>query len=303
MMDFWISVLEQGLLFSVMVLGVYITYKILDFPDLTVDGSFPLGAAVMAASLVKGFHPGVGMFFAFVAGMLAGGATGFLHVKLKITNLLSGILVMIGLYSINLRIMMGKANIPLFQEKTLFTGKWPALFIIFLFAICSKILLDLFLKTKFGFLIKAAGDNPQLVTSLGIPLGAIKIVALMIANGMVALSGALVAQHQSFSDVGMGSGIIVMGLASIIFGEALLRKVPVIVPTTMAIVGSILYKLSIAFALKLGFPPTDLKLITALIVVAALSVNQTAGMMNLRKWFKKEGASVVTNTKPMQNLS
>ncbi|NLP46785.1 MAG: ABC transporter permease [Epulopiscium sp.] len=301
MLDFWFSVLEQGLLFAVMVLGVYITYKILDFPDLTVDGSFPLGAAVMAASLVKGNSPIIGVFLAFVAGMLAGGVTGFLHVKLKITNLLSGILVMIGLYSINIRIM-GRANVPLFQHQTLFTGTIPSLLIILLFVLCSKILLDLFLKTKFGFLIKATGDNPQLVTSLGIPLGVIKIIALMISNGFVALSGALVAQHQSFADVGMGSGVVVMGLASIILGEVLLRKIPLIAPTTMAIVGSILYKLSIACALKLKFPSTDLKLITAVIVIAALSMNQTAEFLNPQNWFKKEEGFIVKNTEPMQNI-
>lgn len=302
MASFWLSILEQGLIFGIMVLGVYITYKILDFPDLSVDGSFPLGAAVAASSLVLGIHPLLATILAFGAGMVAGGITGYLHVKFKITNLLSGILVMIGLYSINLRIM-GKANVPLFNQQTIFSNPLQPIFIIILFAFCVKFGLDIFLKTKFGFLIKATGDNPQLVTALGIDIGMTKIIALMISNGLVALSGALVAQYQRFSDVGMGSGIIVMGLASIIFGEAMLKRVPLIVPTTMALVGSILYKTSTAFALKLGLPPTDLKLITAVIVVSALALNQKKFHFKGKNLFFMGGDTHVADTKSIKNLS
>ncbi|WZL73244.1 ABC transporter permease [Clostridiaceae bacterium 35-E11] len=302
MASFWLSILEQGLIFGIMVLGVYITYKILDFPDLSVDGSFPLGAAVVASSLVLGLHPLIATILAFGAGMIAGGITGYLHIKFKITNLLSGILVMIGLYSINLRIM-GKANVPLFQQNTIFSNPLQPIFIIVLFALFVKFGLDVFLKTKFGFLIKATGDNPQLVTALGIDIGITKIIALMISNGLVALSGSLVAQYQRFSDVGMGSGIIVMGLASIIFGEAMLKKVSFIVPTTMALVGSVLYKTSTAFALKLGFPPTDLKLITAVIVVSALALNQKKFHFKGKKLFFMGGDTHVADTKSIKNLS
>ncbi len=268
-MELWLTIFEQGLIFGVMALGVYITYKILDFPDLTVDGSFPLGAAVAASLLQSGVNPIIATILSFVAGAIAGGITGILHAKLKITNLLSSILVMIGLYSINLRVM-GKANIPLFQEKTIFSNNLMPIYTIALITILMKICLDLFLKTKLGFLLKATGDNPKLVTSLGIDIGTTKIMALMIANGLVALSGSMMAQYQRFSDVTMGTGVMVMGLASIILGETVLKNVPFIAATTMAIVGSILYKASTAFALRLGFPATDLKLITAVIVVIAL---------------------------------
>lgn len=270
-MDFWLTILEQGFIFGVLTLGVYITYKILDFPDLTVDGSFPLGAAVTAAILVKGINPLFATLMAFIAGMAAGGITGILHTKLKITNLLSGILVMIGLYSINLRVM-GKANIPLFTEKTIYSNAFAPILTIIVVALLMKISLDIFLKTKLGFLVRATGDNPQLVTSFGVDTGTMKMLALMLANGLVALSGSMMAQYQRFSDVGMGSGMIVMGLAAIIFGETVLKNLSFVNATTMAIVGSILYKASTAFALRLGFPATDLKLITAIIVITALAM-------------------------------
>lgn len=272
MMDFWISVIEQGLIFGVMVLGVYITYKILDFPDLTVDGSFPLGAAVSGALLVKGISPLLALPASFLAGAIAGFVTGFLHVKLKITNLLSGILVMTALYSVNLRIM-GRPNIPLFNAKTVFISGINPLLIIAIFAIVVKLLLDIFLKTEIGYIIKATGDNEQLVTSLGINKGVMKILALMISNGLVALSGSLVSQYQRFSDVSMGTGIIVMGLASVIFGEVIFRNSKFIKPTTMVLAGAILYKASVGVALELGFPPQDLKLINAVIVIIALQLN------------------------------
>lgn len=298
MLNFWINILEQGFMFGVMVLGVYITYKILDFPDLSVEGSFPLGASVAASCLVAGMNPFLATFIAFVVGMIAGGITGYLHVKLKITNLLSGILVMIGLYSINLRIM-GKANIPLFAQKTIFSNPMHPIFMILIFSLCMKFALDFFLNTKFGFLIKATGDNPQLVTLLGIDIGVTKIIALMLSNGLVALSGAMVAQYQRFADVGMGTGIIVMGLASIIFGEAIFKRVSLVKATTMALGGSILYKIVTGFALKLGFPPTDLKLITAVIVVLALGLNEKKFRFKLKKTVSIGGDSVVMHTKSM----
>jgi putative ABC transport system permease protein len=296
MLDFSISVLEQGLIFGIMVLGVYITYKILDFPDLSVDGTFPLGAAVAAAALSAGINPYISVVLSLGAGMIAGGITGLLHVKLKITNLLSGILVMIALYSINLRIM-GKANIPLFNKETVFSNNIKPIVVIVIFALLVKFFIDLFLKTKIGFLVRATGDNPQLVTSLGIDTGITKIIALMLSNGLVALSGALVAQYQRFSDVGMGSGVIVMGLASVIIGETIFKKSSIIVPTTMALVGSILYKTSIAFALKLGLPPTDLKLITAVIVIAALGLNKKKFNFNIKSLFITGGDSVAASAK------
>ena len=293
-MDILINVLEQGLIFAIVSLGVYITYKILDFPDLSVDGTFPLGAAVTAALIVKGVNPFVACFISFIAGCIGGLITGLLHVKLKITNLLSGILVMIALYSINLRIMK-KSNIPLFGEKTIFSSSISPLIIIAIFAILSKILLDLFLKTKLGFLLKAVGDNEQLVSSLGVNKDVVKVIGLMISNGLVALAGSLMAQQGGFADVGMGTGTVVIGLAAVIMGESILGRMNFIKASTMAIFGSILYKGAIALALRLGLQSTDLKLITAVIVVIALSLDGKTFNFKTKKKSIVGGESVVNN--------
>ena len=293
---FIINVLEQGFIFAIMAIGVYITYKILDFPDLSVDGTFALGAAVTAAALMNGVNPYISLILSFISGLIAGGFTGILHVKLKITNLLSGILVMVGLYSINLRIM-GKANVPLFSQNTIFSNNIPPVVIIALFAVLAKIALDLFLKTKLGFILRATGDNPQMVTSLGIDIGTIKILGLMLSNGLVAISGSMMAQYQRFSDVGMGTGIIVMGLASVILGQTIFRKASWFLPTTTAILGSILYKGSISLALNLGLPPTDLKLVTCIIVIFALSLNGRKFNLNFKmlKRFTSGGVPIASD--------
>lgn len=295
MSSFLISVLEQGLIFAIMAQGVYITYKILDFPDLSVDSTFPLGAAITSALLLKGVNPYLATLAALFFGMFGGLATGILHVKLKITNLLAGILVMIGLYSINLRIM-SKPNIPLFNQSIIFNDSVPKLVIILVIALIVKILLDVFLKTKLGFLLKATGDNHQLVTSLGVNINSMKILGLMISNGIVALSGSILAQHQGFADIGMGTGMIVIGLASIILGEALLKHFSFITGTTLAIVGAIVYKTIIALALKLGLPPTDLKLITSVLVIIILALYQNNPNKSLKTLVKKGGNKIVTNT-------
>lgn len=301
MLDFWISILEQGLIFGVMALGVYITYKILDFPDLSVEGSFPLGAAITASCLVQGINPYAATLFAVLAGVISGAITGFLHVKLKITNLLSGILVMIGMYSINLRIM-SKANVPLFNKGNIFSDSIPIALIAGAFAIGVKILLDLFFKTKFGFILTATGDNPELVTSLGVNIGTIKIVGLMVSNGLVALSGAMMAQYQRFSDVGMGTGIIVMGLASVIIGEAIFKRLSFMKATTMTLIGAMLYKTCTALALNLGFPPTDLKLITSVIVIIALGLNQKNLGLKLKKLLSLGGDKSAEHSKSIQGI-
>lgn len=295
MSSFLISVLEQGLIFAIMAQGVYITYKILDFPDLSVDSTFPLGAAITSALLLKGVNPYLATLAALFFGMFGGLATGILHVKLKITNLLAGILVMIGLYSINLRIM-SKPNIPLFNQSIIFNNSVPKVVIILVIALIVKILLDVFLKTKLGFLLKATGDNHQLVTSLGVNINSMKILGLMISNGIVALSGSILAQHQGFADIGMGTGMIVIGLASIILGEALLKHFSFITGTTLAIVGAIVYKTIIALALKLGLPPTDLKLITSVLVIIILALYQNNPNKSLKTLVKKGGNKIVTNT-------
>lgn len=283
-MSFVISVLEQGLIYGIVSLGIYITYKILDFPDLSVDGSFPLGAGVAALCLTLGINPFVAVILSFVAGALGGLLTGILHVKFNIPNLLSGILVMLALYSITLRVMGNKPNIALYGQKTMFVDGVPPLLIIFIIAIACKILLDLFLKTKLGFMLISSGDNPQLVTSLGVNKGFVITIGLMISNGLVALGGALMAQHQGFMDMSMGVGTIVVGLAAIILGTSLFKKLTFIKATTITIIGAILYKLIIGISMYLNIGPSDLKLVTALIVVIALVAN------NFK--FKKKTSSV-----------
>lgn len=280
MTDILLNILEQGLIFGIMTLGIYITYEILDFPDLSVDGTFALGAALSAVSLINGFDPFISLLLAMAGGAVAGCITGILNVKLKITNILSGILVMIGLYSINLRIM-GKANLPLFNQNTIFKSSINPVIILGVLCVITKVILDLFFKTKMGFILKGSGDNSQMVTSLGVDVGKVKILGLMLSNAIVALSGGIMAQYQKFSDVSMGTGTIVIGLASLIIGKSIFKKVKFSI-TTVAILGSILYKLSIAVALKLGFPPTDLKLITCVIVVLALTLNKNSISFNFK---------------------
>ena len=209
-MDTIINALEQGLLFALVSMGVYITYKILDFPDLSVDGTFPLGAAISGSLLVSGVNPWLSILIAAAGGLIAGAITGLLHVKLKITNLMSGILVMIGLYSVNLRIM-GKSNVSLFNTENIFKNlKISNIVLIFIIVLICKVLLDLFLKTKKGMLLIAVGDNEQVVSALGVNKNRIKVLGLMISNGLVALAGALTAQYQGFADVQMGQGTVVM---------------------------------------------------------------------------------------------
>lgn len=267
-----IGILEQGLIFSIVCIGVYITYRILDFPDLSVDGTFPLGASAASVCIINDINPFVACIIAFLAGTIGGAVTGLLHVKFKIANLLSGILVMIGLYSINLRIM-SKSNIPLFGENTIFLSNTAPIITIIIFTIITKIILDIFLKTKLGFILRAVGNNEQVVTLLGVNKDIIKILGLMLSNGFVALAGAMMAQYQGFSDINMGTGTVVMGLAAVIIGESIFKNIKFMKITTMIILGSVLYKGAIALALKLGLAPTDLKLITVIIVVAALSLN------------------------------
>lgn len=282
-MEIILNALEQGLLFALVAMGVYITYKILDFPDLSVDGTFPLGASISAAMLVHGINPWVTILVATLGGACAGAITGFLHVKLKISNLMSGILVMMGLYSINLRIM-GKSNIPLFNTNHIF--KNPAInsiFIILAIVILVKVVLDLFLKTKTGFLLVAVGDNEQVVSSLGVNKNIVKVLGLSISNALVALSGALTAQNQGFSDITMGTGIVVMGLAAVIIGTSIFGKLSMIKVTTLSVFGAIIYKLVVAIALWMKLNPNDLKILTAILVAIALASNGNLFKKNKRK--------------------
>ena len=267
------ATIEQSLIFAIMVLGVYISFRILNFPDMTVDGTFPLGAAISAKLLTLGVNPYLTLLVALVAGAAAGAVTGLIHVKLKVKDLLAGILVMTALYSINLRVM-GKSNIPLFEEDNIFNTEYSMMITIVVLILISKFLLDYLLKTKFGFALKALGDNENLIVSLGLNEEKYKIYGLMIANSFVAFSGAVLAQYQGFADVGMGTGIIVIGLASIIIGDTLFGKRRRFAGTTIVIIGSILYRGVIAVTLSMGMDASDLKLITSVIVIVILWIQK-----------------------------
>lgn len=273
-----LGTLEQSFIFAIMVLGVYLSYKILDFPDMTVDGSFPLGGAVASAILIKGGNPILALVVATICGAIAGLITGMIHVKLKVPNLLAGIIVMTGLYSVNLRIM-GKSNIPLFSVKHLFNGNMIPIVTLVILLILAKITIDYLLKTKFGFALKALGDNETLVISLGIDEKKLKIYGLMIANSFVALSGAILAQYQGFADVGMGTGTIITGLASIIIGEAIFKKRSFISMSMTVILGTIIYRTIIAMSLKLGMNASDLKLITSILVVGIIFLKEKKSLL------------------------
>ena len=267
------ATIEQSLIFSIMVLGVYISFRILNFPDMTVDGTFPLGAAISAKLLTLGVNPYLTLLVALVAGAAAGAITGLIHVKLKVKDLLAGILVMTALYSVNLRVM-GKSNIPLFEEDNIFNTEYSMMITIVVLILISKFILDYLLKTKFGFALKALGDNENLIVSLGLNEEKYKIYGLMIANAFVAFSGAVLAQYQGFADVGMGTGIIVIGLASIIIGDTLFGKRRRFAGTTIVIIGSILYRGVIAVTLSMGMDASDLKLITSVIVIVILWIQK-----------------------------
>jgi putative ABC transport system permease protein len=285
--------LEQGLAYGLVALGIVITFRILSFPDLTVDGSFPLGAAVVARFITEGVPPVYGIFLAIAAGFVAGCCTGVLYTKLKINSLLAGILMMTVLYSFNLRIM-GKSNIQLLTVDTFLTPLEnlpmnrfiPIIAFFFVVSFGVKILTDLFMHTQLGFAMRATGDNEQMIRALGVNTDNTTILGLGISNAFVALSGALVAQDQGFADVGMGIGMIVAGLASIIIGEALMGKHTVQRMTLAALIGSILYKEIISIGLRLGLAPTDLKLATGIMVILALGIpalkKEKEGKLHLR---------------------
>jgi len=285
--------LEQGLAYGIVALGIVISFRILKFPDLTVDGSFPLGAAVVARLIMEGVPPIYGVILAIIFGFIAGCFTGLLNTKLKINSLLAGILMMTILYSVNLRIM-GRSNIQLLTVNTLLTPLEalevnrfiPIIAFFFVVTIGIKILTDMFLHTQLGFAMRATGDNEQMIRTLGANTDNMTVLGLGISNAFVALSGALVSQDQGFSDVGMGIGMIVAGLASIIIGEALFGTKTVQRMTLAAIVGSIIYKFIISLGLRLGLAPTDLKMATGVMVVLALGIpalkKEKEGKLHLR---------------------
>ena len=283
MLDLIISTVTQGFIYALLSFGIYITYKILDFPDLTVDGSFPLGAAVTAVLLLKGVNPYLTLLAAAVVGAIAGFVTGFIHVRLKVRDLLAGIITMTALFSINLLIAGSNLSIErgidtiftspvamtLLGSATLLVRK---LIISLIILIICKVLLDLYFKTKSGYLLKAVGDNGTLVTTLAKDMGRVKIIGLVISNALVALSGAVVCHEQrSFSST-MGTGQMVFGLATVIIGTTIFRNLSFVKGTTAVIVGSVLYKICIQIAINLGLPANLLKLITAVLFLIILVI-------------------------------
>lgn len=283
-MSIILGVLEEGLVYAIMALGVYITYKILDFPDLSVDGTFPLGGALTAVLVLADVSPLTALLLAFVAGALAGCITGIIHVKLKVRDLLSGIIVMTALYSVNLR-LAGKSNVPFFNNDTIFENSFinnvipqglsdvSVIVILAVIVLIVKVLLDLYLKTRSGYLLRAVGDNETLVTSLAKDKGTVKILGLAIANGLAALAGSVYCQQKGFFEISMGTGTIVIGLANVIIGTKLLKRFGAIKATTAVIIGSIVYKACVSIAIFFGMEASDLKIITSALFLGILVIS------------------------------
>ena len=272
-----LGALELGLIYGVMALGVYLTFRVLNFADLSVYGRFTTGAGTAAILITNGINPFVATFAGFLTGFLAGVITGLLHTKGGIDGLLAGILTQIGLWSINLRIM-GGANLSMLRETTLFTplreskllGTWVSVGILAAVATLLILLVYWFLTTDLGLAIRATGDNGPMITSFGVGTDATKIITLALSNGLVGLTGALVAQYQGFADISMGIGLIVVGLASVIVGQAIVGQRHLLQAIAAVVVGAVAYRLIIFFALQVGLDPNDMKLVSAVLVVAAL---------------------------------
>jgi putative ABC transport system permease protein len=281
MLDIIKGAAELGIIYAIMALGVFLSFRTLNMPDLTVDSSFTLGAAFSAVLCVSG-HPVLGLITAFIAGCAAGSVTALLTTKLKIQPILSGILMMLALYSINLKVMGNKSNIPLSRVMNVptifspFFGTSAEYYIALIIstALLAAIiaLLYYFLRTKFGLVLRATGDNEKMVRASGVDTDLTTIVGLALSNGLVALSGALIAQYQSFTDVSMGIGMVVIGLASVIIGEVIFGTSSLLRRLIAVVLGAVMYRFIIAGALELGMPPTDLKLVSAIIVAIALSM-------------------------------
>ncbi len=284
-----IAAIDLGLIYGLMALGVYLTFRILDFPDLTVDGSFTTGAAVTAQLIILGQPPLLATLLGGAAGMVAGLVTGLLHTKGKINPLLAGILTQIALYSINLRIM-GRANLSMLRVDTLLSpmrdarlfGTLTSVLVFLAIVLVFKLALDWFLKTDYGLALQATGDNELMIRSFGVSTDNTKILGLSLSNGLVGLSGGLLAQYQGFADIGMGIGLIVAGLASVIIGQAIFSSRQIFVATGAVIIGSVVYRLVIQLAITYGFDPNDMKLMSAVLVIVALLLPRWGVLRQLR---------------------
>lgn len=288
------STIGQGLIWGLLGLGLYLTFRILNIADMTVEGTFPFGAAICVSALIHGANPILATILSFIAGMITGAVTGLLYTKGKIPVLLAGILTMTGVYSVNLHVL-GKANVGLLNNKTLFNSKFltslpngfASVVIGIIFAIFIVILLATFLNTDLGQSFIATGDNEKMARSLGINTDNMEILGLMISNGLIGLSGGLIAQNSGYADVNMGIGTIVIGLAAIIISEVAYRNISLTARLVAVIVGSILYRFVLLIVLQIGFSTNDFKIISAIILAICLMLPLLEKKFHLRKIFKK----------------
>lgn len=299
-MSLIITSLEQGLIFAILAMGVFLTYKVLNESDLSVEGTFPFGAFIFAKFITMGLDPIISTILTFCLGTLAGLTTCILFIKLKIKPLLAGILTMTIFYSVNLR-LNGKSNVPLFSYENIF-DLGPSLIVLAILVFIIKLLLDAFLKTEKGYLLIATGDNETLIKSLGVNSNKYKIIGFMLANGLISLSGALMAQYQGFADITMGTGIIVIGLASIIIGDTIKKNSSWFKGTSRAIVGAVIYKIMGGIAIDLGLAPTDLKAISAIIVIVFIAYNNLGIDLLGIKSRKERRELNAKNTKPIKEF-
>jgi putative tryptophan/tyrosine transport system permease protein len=303
------GIFVEGLLYSTMVLGVFITFRVLDFPDLTVDGSFPLGAAITATLITAGWSPWLAVLVAFAGGVAAGAVTATIHNKLKVPNLLAGILTMTMLWSINIRVLGNRANLSLIRKETALSqirsllegtlnSQWAFLLFFLVIALVVKFALDLFFRTDLGLTLGAMGNNQQMVVSQGTNPEYLKLIGVGLSNGLVAISGAFAAQYQGFADVNLGLGIIISGLASVMIGEFILKSNRIAILTLRVILGSILFRglmyLGRYYGYYVRLTPNDLKLITGLLIILSLVITQAR---KTKKWSSGTAKSKVIASK------
>lgn len=286
----FLGALELGMVYSILALGVFLSFRTLNTPDLTVDGSIVTGAATSAMICSMGGNPLLALVASFILGSLAGVVTALLNTKLKIQPLLAGILVMLGIYSINLRIMGNKSNIALTKSNTIYKSAkgflpvgYSSLIVGVIMLLIISTLLFFFLKTRIGFALRATGDNEDMVRASGINSDNMKILGLSLSNALVGLSGGMLAQYQSYADIGMGVGMVVIGLASVIIGEAIFGPKNLFRRLLAVGLGAVIYRLIIAIALNLGMPANDLKLVSAVIVTVALALGMMGGSLSTKK--------------------
>ncbi len=282
-MAFIISILEQGMIYGIMALGMYITYRILDFPDMTVDGCFPFGVVAAIVMIRGGVLPILTLPICFVLGCIIGMITGIINVYGRVRDLLAGIIMMTGLYSVNL-VIAGRANLPMYEYYNIFDNtfldsiipesikKFQTLIVLIIIVIVVKLILDWYMRTKSGYMLRAVGDNDTLVTSMGIDKGKVRIMGLAIANGLVALAGSIFAQQQGYFDISMGTGTAVIGLASVIIGTNIIKNPKIIGVTSTVIIGAIIYRACVAVAIKAGLNPNLMKLVSAALLLIILII-------------------------------